>query len=125
MTEFISQFNFIWGYLNARYKTTRKKQKMIDAQKVEKVETLRRELAKAEAELAQFNSLTEDKRLAIAIHDKQCHWNHTDGCSWFYAKDDVAETWTSEHSHIQYLEKAHNVLAVADYDVALRVMNAL
>ena len=86
---------------------------------------LREKLAKAEAKIAQFNALTEDQRLATLIHEKQCHWNHTDGCGWFYADEKDPTIWVREFSRKEYIKKAQNILAATDYDTALKVLEAL
>jgi len=47
--------------------------------------------------------------LAEILHGKQCHWNHTDGCSWHYSNwDNPCDTRKS------YLEKAYKMLSKND-----------
>jgi hypothetical protein len=44
--------------------------------------------------------------LAEYLHGKQCRWNHTDGCSWYYSSwDKPCGTRNS------YLDKAYEMLA--------------
>lgn len=51
------------------------------------------------------------KNLAIYLHDKFCHWNHADGCSWHYAIDrETGKHDWSEFSHREYLKKAFDLL---------------
>lgn len=54
--------------------------------------------------------IAEAKVLAEKLHALECKWNHTDGCSWYYAeKRDATGTihhdW-SEYGHRVYLKKA-------------------
>jgi hypothetical protein len=91
----------------------------------DKIDKLRAELAKAEAERDKFEMLREDKRLATIIHEDQCHWNHTDGCGWFYNDEKDPTIWVKDTTRARYLKKANDLLAVVDYDTALKVMKAL
>lgn len=43
--------------------------------------------------------------LAISMHDKLCHWNHTDGCGWHYQIKNGIHDW-NEHDHRIWLNKA-------------------
>lgn len=80
-----------------------------------------RELEAVLAEEAARAALTDDKRLAVELHEFLCHWNHTDGCSWGYEKE-----WTG-YAHKQYLEKAQNVLKKPgmDFDTVSTVISAI
>jgi hypothetical protein len=65
-----------------------------------------------DAEKKRLSSMTPEQKLAEALHDAVCTWNHTDGCGWYY------ETWKMERGvnseHARYLKK------VRDLDDALR-----
>ena len=92
----------------------------------EKIRRLREELKEEETALAKFNEFTDDKKLAIQLHGKQCHWNHTDGCDWFYRKDDDPETWTYVNGvHRDYLVKAQAILAEFTYEQGLRMIELI
>jgi hypothetical protein len=55
----------------------------------------------------QLQKLRPEEQLAIRLHDNLCHWNHTDGCSWFYETKGLGHKhdWAG-NSHRGYLEKA-------------------
>jgi hypothetical protein len=67
----------------------------------------RRELVKRARE--QMGALTPTHKLACVLHDRLCHWNHTDGCAWHYAIKDGVHDW-GEHSHQVYHHKAVMVM---------------
>lgn len=77
------------------------------------IEITERELAARKLKLAQAKenliSLSPTHQLAISLHEKFCNWNHTDGCSWWYAVKDGVHDW-SEDSHRSYFNKAHQVM---------------
>ena len=85
-----------------------------------KITDLREELAKAEAKAEAFDTLTPAQILATELHNKLCHSNHTDGCTWYYSEQD----WT-EYSHKKYLTKAENVLVETDLYAALKFVEIL
>lgn len=43
-------------------------------------------------------------KLAENLHKKFCHWNHADGCSWYYEKDFSGQT------HQDWIVKATEVV---------------
>ncbi len=50
------------------------------------------------------------KRIATHLHDAECTYNHTDGCSWLY-EDRAQEVWFSD-THQRWVETArHRVMA--------------
>ncbi len=87
--------------------------------KAAEIADLTRKLADAKADLDELNQMPEIKEVATELHELLCHWNHTDGCGWFYDKGD----W-SEYSRKEYLEKAEAVLAITDTDTVLKVIKA-
>jgi hypothetical protein len=91
----------------------------------ERIEQLQRELDQAGNEQQKFAALSREKRVAALIHEKQCHLNHTDGCSWFYHDNTNPASWATDRKHQEYLEKAHVLLNVTDYDTATRVLGVL
>ena len=66
----------------------------------------------------------------MILHDKHCHWNHTDGCGWFYAVKDGKHDW-SEYGHQDYLKKAKLLInlfcrhGLDDRDVILDIVKNL
>lgn len=53
--------------------------------------------------------LPENQRMAILLHDKLCHSNHTDQCGWYYEIDGIKHDWTG-YAHKTYLEKANKLI---------------
>lgn len=53
--------------------------------------------------------LPVNKQLAIMLHTKLCHDNHTDRCSFYYEIKGIEDDWTA-YTHKTYLEKADNML---------------
>lgn len=71
------------------------------------------EIAARKAEQAALDAtplLEVEKELATQLHDLMCNWNHTDGCSWFYAKD-TDEDWNRNYARVEYIKKARFVIA--------------
>jgi hypothetical protein len=76
------------------------------------------------------------KRLADCIHDTHCHWNHTDGCDWFYHSWTVYEQsgGVIGYSRGEFAAKAQAVIDVLvesgtdrndiDFDLLIAVINA-
>jgi len=52
---------------------------------------------------------SETGQLAIFLHEKQCRWNHTDGCSWHYEIHNGVPDW-SGHAHSKYWNIAAQIL---------------
>ncbi len=49
-------------------------------------------------------------QLAIVLHEKQCHSNHTDGCSWHYEIHHGVPDWAG-HAHSKYWNIAAQILS--------------
>jgi len=84
-------------------------------------------LTDIEAEEARLLAASDDVELAEALHDMLCHWNHTDGCGWFYEFKDGEANWDG-WAHERYLKKARGVMKeLPDMDVSqiLRVAKAI
>lgn len=75
------------------------------------------ELARLEADLKRRKELlktakreldtsTPTHHLAIAMHQRLCRWNHTDGCGWHYEIKDGIHNW-SGHDHARWLRTAN------------------
>lgn len=82
-----------------------------------KVET---EMNKIQQQIEELYS--EDKKLAIFLHSKHCHHNHTDGCSWFYDINDGLHDWNA-YSHKDWLQKAQGILKIIDFETAKKVFS--
>lgn len=83
----------------------------------EKIEALKKQIAEIEEEKVRLELMPKNQRLAEAIHGKQCRWNHTDGCGWYY------ESWEKGgHSRNSYLEKANKMLAEMSFEQAMTVI---
>lgn len=78
------------------------------------------ELNALKEKLKHLNSLDSDKKLATILHEKQCKYNHVDGCSWYYREND----W-SDSTHKEYLEKARCILGIVSFEKAERIVNVL
>jgi hypothetical protein len=77
----------------------------------QKIAELKAEIAKLEAEQKGFDALSDDKKLAIALHRKQCRWSHIDQCGWEYQSDYDERTWTGHNnSRVDYLKKARALM---------------
>jgi hypothetical protein len=79
---------------------------------------LKQKVKDQEKKIADFKVMSDDKKLAEILHEKQCHWNHTDGCGWFYEK------WTDnlgEYSaRLNYLAKAREILKDFTFEQAVK-----
>jgi len=84
------------------------------------------ELAEMERQLKQRQKLlavakreldtsTPTHHLAIAMHERLCRWNHTDGCGWHYEIKNGIHNWDSS-SHRFWLQKAHLVMRRVEMD---------
>lgn len=53
----------------------------------------------------------EPRAVAEFLHEKECHWNHTDGCGWLY------ETWEGasgdSSTRASWLRKAERLVEYA------------
>lgn len=84
------------------------------------IRELQNQIAKLEARKKELESMPNNHRLAEAIHSKQCHWNHEDGCGWFY------ENWSKPgHAREKYLGKADAMLREMSFEQAMNVIKLL
>jgi len=70
-----------------------------------------------EKKIADFKVMTDDKKLAEILHEKQCNWNHTDGCGWFYESWDNLSTYSAR---LNYLAKARAILKDFTFEQAVK-----
>jgi Holliday junction resolvasome RuvABC DNA-binding subunit len=76
---------------------------------------LKQKVKEQEQKIAEFKAMPDDKKLAEILHEKQCHWNHTDGCGWHY------ESWNSMgYSRQEYLKKAREILKDFTFEQAIK-----
>ena len=81
---------------------------------------IKRQLAEIEAQEARLATLTPAQRIAEAVHGKQCHWNHTDGCDWYYHSWNNCYLEKNPRSvRAEYLAKATSMLEVTGGDEAI------
>jgi len=84
---------------------------------------LRKKVKEQEHKIAEFKAMSDDKKLAELLHDKQCHSNHEDMCGWFY------ENWgdkLGEYSaRKNYLEKAREILKDFTFEQAVKFVNKI
>lgn len=57
--------------------------------------------------------LTKLEKVAILLHDRNCHHNHTDGCGWQYAVRNGIHDW-NEFAHKEYLKKAQEIIELVE-----------
>jgi heterodisulfide reductase subunit B len=90
------------------------------------IKTLEEELEKLKLLKKKLDTEEPEKKLARAYHSKECHWNHTDGCSYYYEEDSNKTDWEG-FAHKEYLEKSKKLLATVgnNYDIALRVLQLI
>jgi len=77
-----------------------------------KMEALKKEIEETKKGVADFEALPPNKKLAIFLHERTCHYNHTDGCGWMYNIDaaGIPKSWTSNEAE-RYLSKANRIIA--------------
>ncbi len=78
---------------------------------------LREEIANLQSKLVEVEAAEEIERqlpaehqLANILHELLCHWNHTDGCGWYYEFKNRVADWDRD-THKGYLKKAVNLIA--------------
>lgn len=81
---------------------------------MEELEKLRKQRKELNEKIEKLEKIANDptRILAERLHGSFCHWNHTDGCSWYY------EQWehvgkTDKRSKYEYFQKAQNVMTLA------------
>ncbi len=75
----------------------------------QKIADLEAELLEVREAKEAFGALSDDRQLAISLHEILCHWNHTDGCSWHYEMDNGKHRWDNQ-AHSSYLKKAQAMI---------------
>lgn len=102
---------------NARYETEMSKLRQAHEDEIKRLSAEKNRLA----------ALSPEAKLAEALHDTTCRWNHTDQCGWFYEIHDSVVNWDG-HSHSAYLTKARKLrLSLPDVtvDMVIKIMNVV
>lgn len=88
------------------------------------IESARERIAELQNEKERRSELPEDKKLAEYLHSKQCQWDHTEGCSWFYEFDNSEVNWGG-YAHSRYLTSAREALKSYDYSTVVGVLEVV
>ena len=83
----------------------------------DKIDSLKKELEKFEIIKTGLN-VQDPKVFSIVYHEKTCHHNHTDGCSWFYEIKHNTHNWDS-FAHKEFLRKSEELISLVGYEMAL------
>lgn len=81
-------------------------QNKLDKARIQR-QNLDAEIEKLENELRKVDPYTAD--IAVEIHNKTCHWNHTDGCSWYYEMKKGQHDWNGD-THTRYFKRAEKLV---------------
>lgn len=82
-----------------------------------KIAELKNQIQEWELKKAKYEKMPRNYRLAEALHDVQCTWNHADGCGWYY------ESWENPgFSRQEYLKKANEMLNEMTFEDAMKVI---
>ena len=86
------------------------------------IEELEVKLKLLKEEKKKFDLMQPNYQLAEILHEKLCHWNHTDGCGWYYEK---WEGFGEKSERQRYLDKANKILEGVSYKQAVHVIENL
>lgn len=87
---------------------------------------LEAELAKLEDAEQLLASLSPEQRLAEALHDLQCHHNHTDMCDWYYDKwPNTRGQYSARATYLRKAEKVRTLLPSFTDEQIIEVAGAL
>lgn len=84
--------------------------------------TLEKKLEELKAHREAVSRKSPEHVLAEKLHSKQCRWDHTSGCDWYYG------SWESpRYAQGEYLTKARKILGAAkgDLSVALAMIEVI
>lgn len=70
-----------------------------------RIKALQKELEKLEEEKKALESLSDEQKLALKLHDIFCRHDHVEGCSWFYEIESGIHKW-ERSEHLEWLRKA-------------------
>jgi len=92
----------------------------------QEIEEKRSQLQKLQDEQKNIQLSGPEYVLAVELHEKLCHWNHADGCGWYYEIHDGVHDWNGS-AHKSYLRKAQTIFITTgmDLDDVLRVIEHL
>ena len=54
--------------------------------------------------------------LAELMHTKLCHWDHTEGCAWYYRNKQMGK-WTDSGEHKIWLAKAKKLVLETELSI--------
>lgn len=99
----------------------------------QEIAELEQRLATLRQRQKELETMTPEKRLAVELHRIMCHWNHTDGCGWYYEVSGYntpqeTHNWETGSTHADYLKKAQRAIALlpnVPVDTILDVASAL
>lgn len=74
-----------------------------------KIQQLREEIAKLEEQDKIFNAMSDEEKLAVTLHSKLCHFDHTDQCGWGYEMSGGRHQWSGS-THASWLKKATKMM---------------
>jgi hypothetical protein len=77
-----------------------------------KIRELENEIEKLKTEKKRKDELPVEQRVAEFLHDNLCHFDHTEGCSWFYRKWSDIDKLDVFDPRVEYLRKATSLLKV-------------
>lgn len=94
------------------------------------IKSLEAELARAKDAERYVKELTQEQQLAIVLHAKYCHGDHTKSCGWFYGVKKDRHDWT-EHAHAKYQKQAaiaidaFKINGVKDFDTIISIVRLM
>ena len=68
-----------------------------------------RQIGVLDNNITEFNNMSPVQRLAVLLHNKLCHVNHTDGCEWEYEFNQGYHVWTGL-AHQRWARRAQSAL---------------
>lgn len=75
----------------------------------EEIQKLQTELKNLEEQESALATLPFNQRLAVVLHESQCHSDHTEHCGWFYEVKKNVHDFTGD-SHSRWLQYANSFI---------------
>ena len=97
----------------------------------DRINSLLEKLAKAEEIKSRLESLSQQQKLAILIHDKMIYIDINEDptlCLWEYIYSDIDNDFIhdwNEKEHVEYLDRAQQILKIVSYDDAVKILEIL
>lgn len=106
-------------FLERSFNNKRKEEKVATEDQLTKdIADLQNQLEEAQRKLAERQSLPEEQRLALDLHDIMCGHQITGRCEW-----GMNGSWDTNYEMKQYLTKAQRLLDYISYDEAIKVVS--